>query len=76
MMTRRVALQGLMAGAGALSIATHGFQPLTTATASTGGGRYYVPPAFRERFRHDRGAEDDLLMALMLASMPGLLRRH
>ena len=41
-----------------------------------GGYRFPIPPDLRNRYRKRRRDEDDMLMALLLASMPGLLRRH
>jgi hypothetical protein len=72
MITRRVALQGLVVGAGALSIATQGFQPLSVSTLF-GGGRFRVPSELVTAQRLRQIEADDILLLIAGSVAAGLL---
>jgi hypothetical protein len=74
MITRRVALQGLVVGAGSLSIATQGFQPLRVSSVSGGGGRAYrVPRELIDAQRRRLIDADEILLLIAGSVAAGII---
>ena len=69
---RRVAVQGLLAGQRALSVATQGVQPLRVAFVG-GGGSVRVPRDLIDAQRLRLIGADDLLLLMAGAAAAGLL---
>ncbi len=73
MNVRRIAVQGFIIGAGALSIATQGFQPITEASTGGGGARLSIPPAMIDAQRRHLIEADEILLLIAGSVAAGLL---